>query len=89
MKDILKSIEKKVDKVEERLGSIDVTLVKQEENLKEHMRRTELLENQHQLFQDQLEPIKSHVDQIKGAGRLIAILGAAATVVGALVQFVI
>ena len=89
MKDTLKSIEKKIDKVDDRLGSIDVTLVKQEENLKEHMRRTELLEDQHTLFQTQLEPIKNHVEQIKGAGRLLAILGAVAATIGAIVQFII
>lgn len=39
------SLTNKLDKLDERLDSIDKTLVIQAEQLKEHMRRTEILEN--------------------------------------------
>jgi NurA-like 5'-3' nuclease len=37
-------IEDKIDRISDKISSIDVTLVSQHESLKEHMRRTELLE---------------------------------------------
>ena len=46
----------------------EVTL-KQEENLKEHMRRTDLLEKK-------LEPVERHVYMVNGGVKLIALLGA-------------
>ena len=68
--DALKSVEK-------RLGSIDKTLVLQKSNLEEHMRRTEILE-------DEIDPIKAHVEQVKGAGKLLGILSLVATIAGAI-----
>jgi archaellum component FlaC len=57
-------IEDKIDKVVEHIGSIDSTLAAQHVSLKEHMRRTELLEQE-------IEPIKAHVDMVSGAVKLI------------------
>ena len=47
----------KLDKLDERLDSVDKTLIKQESNLSEHMRRTKLLE-------EKMEPVESHVRSI-------------------------
>lgn len=57
-------IEDKLDKVSDKIASIDVTLAAQHESLKEHMRRTLLLE-------EQLEPVKKHVSMVNGALKLI------------------
>lgn len=72
--------EKRLDKLEERLDevrstlhSIDKTLVRQESNLQEHMRRTEIAEESIKYLRSDLrttraelvteiEPIKKHVD---------------------------
>ena len=68
----------KLDKIEERLGSIDKTLVKQEENLAEHMRRTELLETK-------MEPVEDHVKNVnflfKIMAGVVAIVGAIAGII--------
>lgn len=61
-------LEKKLDKVEDRLDTMDKTLVKQEENLKEHMRRTDLLEKD-------MQPVKKHVAMVHGAFKLIGLIG--------------
>ena len=58
----------KLDKLDDRLNSIDKTLVKQEENLAEHMRRTNILEKK-------LEPVEDHVKFVKNMGKLIGFLG--------------
>lgn len=71
---VLDKLENKMDQVDGRLNSMDKTLVKQEENLKEHIRRTEILENE-------LKPIKKHVSHIEGGLKL---LGALATIAGLL-----
>lgn len=44
MKEILASIEVKLDRLDEHVDKVDIILAKQEENFKEHMRRTHLLE---------------------------------------------
>lgn len=72
MKERIDRLEDKIDKVSEVLVCIDKTLVKQEENLKEHMRRTNLLEQA-------LEPVENHVSNVtflfKFFTGCIAILG--------------
>ncbi len=73
----MKEIVDKLSQLDTRLDSIDQTLVRQEENLKEHMRRTAMLEKQ-------IKPVISHVEQVKGAGKLIAILSLVATVATAI-----
>lgn len=57
----------KIDKIAERINSIDVTLAKQHEQLKEHIRRTNILEQK-------LEPVEEHVAMINGAFKFIGIL---------------
>ena len=87
MEEIVKEIAQKLDKIDERIDRVDVTLVKQEVNLKEHMRRTELLESQHENLKDALVPVNAHIHQIKGAGKLIGILSAAVAVAGSVAKF--
>lgn len=78
--DMLRYLEERFSKLDERLHSIDKTLVKQEENIAEHIRRTELLE------QD-LKPIKSHVNQVKGAGVFIGIAASLSALTAAVYNF--
>jgi archaellum component FlaC len=74
MKNLWEKIDNKLDKLDERLDSVDKTLVKQEANLAEHMRRTELLEKQHENFANQLTPIKNHVEQVKTSVKILAFI---------------
>jgi hypothetical protein len=60
-------MESKIDKIDERLDSIDKTLAVNTESLKEHMRRTEMLENT-------VIPIKTHVNQLQGGIKLLGII---------------
>lgn len=60
-------------KLDSRLDSVDSTLVKHDENLKEHMRRTELLEAE-------FKPVRKHVHMVQGVGAFIAILALLATI---------
>ena len=73
----MEDIKKKLDKLDERLDSIDQHLAVYNQQLTDHIRRTEILEQQ-------VFPIKQHVDEIKGAGKLIALLALISTIVAAL-----
>lgn len=72
---ILERLETKIDDQNEHLTSIDVTLGIQSVQLRDHIRRTNLLEAQ-------LKPIQKHIDMTKGAYKLIGIL----TAIGALYE---
>lgn len=69
MEKILTLILDKIEKIDDRLNSVDKTMIKQESNLAEHMRRTDLLEiQQKSMFShlgSEIDPIKSHVEKVK------------------------
>ncbi len=67
----------KIDKIFDRLSSIDVTLAAQHESLKDHIRRTEILE-------EAFEPVKNHVSMVNGALKFIALCGILATIIEAM-----
>lgn len=61
--DKLDRIENKIDKIVDRIGSIDVTVAKQQVSLDEHIARTNILE-------DEIRPIKKHVDIVNFLGKI-------------------
>lgn len=73
MKEELQKIELKIDKLDTKLDSVDTHLAVYNEQLKIHIKRTELIE------QDLL-PIKAHVHQLKGAAKLVAIVASCFTI---------
>jgi len=76
---IEKLIEQLSKDTTEKLHHIDKTLVKQEENLKEHMRRTELAEKRLDSIETDLKPIKKHIVRLDG---VVKFLGFIALIVG-------
>lgn len=70
----------KLDEMDKRIDNIDVTLVKQELNLQEHMRRSLANEEAVNLLKEQLEPVKDHVKSVnsilKFAGGVAILLAA-------------
>lgn len=75
----LDKFESKLDSLDSRLDAVDKTLVKQEANLGEHMRRTDLAESRMDIIQADIQPIKKHVAMMEGALKGIGVL---ATIVG-------
>lgn len=75
MSDLLHRIETKIDKLDDRLDNVDKTMAIQETHLREHIRRTELLEKGHTHmeaeFHNELEPIKEHVNKVRGVTKAI------------------
>lgn len=63
----LERIEVKIDDLDDQLATISTTLSAQHVSLKEHIRRTAVIE-------DELKPIRRHVYMINGALILLAAL---------------
>lgn len=76
----LSRIEMKIDDALEHLSSIDVTLAEQHMSLKEHMRRTALLEAE-------ILPIRKHVDMMTGAIKMIGVIATVLGIVEAIIMF--
>lgn len=75
MDDFQKRVLEKLDKMDDRLNSVDKTLAEQHVSLKEHIRRTEILE-------DEMKPIKDDMTMTKG---VLKFVGFGATAIGAAV----
>jgi hypothetical protein len=69
MDEPFKTLDSKLDLLDERLDSVDKTLVKQHEQLKYHIQRTNILESK-------LEPVEKHVAMVSGAIKLLMIVAA-------------
>lgn len=61
MKEQLDKIEAKVDFIEEKISSIDITLAKQAKDLEHHIYRTELAEENINIIRQEMQPVKKHV----------------------------
>lgn len=72
-------IEEKLDAIGTRLGSMDVTLTRQADQLGEHMRRTEAAEQSIAGLRDDVKPIQRHVAMMEGA---LKVIGLIATILG-------
>jgi hypothetical protein len=70
----------KIEKVENHLHEINLTLEKQHQSLAEHMRRTQLLEQE-------MRPVVKHVEQVRGAGILLGFLALLSTIVSVYLVF--
>jgi hypothetical protein len=72
----LARIEMKLDDTNDHLSAIDGTLREQHVSLKEHMRRTALIEQE-------LQPIKKHVNMVQGVIAFLTILATIAAIITA------
>jgi hypothetical protein len=71
----------KLERIDSRLNSIDKTLAEQHQQLKDHIRRTELAEENLDLLRTELKPVKEHVVRVDG---VLKALGVLAVVLGIL-----
>lgn len=63
-----------LDKISEDISDLKVTVAKQEENIKEHIRRTELAEENLDMIRNEIKPLKEHVIAINGVLKTIGII---------------
>lgn len=67
------SVEQKLAQIERSIAAIDKTLAINTEHLKEHMRRTAIIEKE-------MQPVVKHVEQMRGAAKLLGIMALIATI---------
>jgi hypothetical protein len=79
-------IYEKLDVLDMRLDSMDKTLIKQEINLKEHIRRTEAVENQLEIMKKEMTPVQKHVAMVEGAFKFLGIISMTLGVVGSILK---
>lgn len=70
----IQQIKKDLSIIRSTLMKMDKSLYTNTKDLAEHMRRTNMLEQEAKLF-------KAHMEQVKGAGKLLAVLALIATIV--------
>lgn len=70
----LDAIISKIDKLDERLDSVDKTLIKQECNLELHMERTEQNEKMIETIVAELKPVKTNMHYMHGALKALGVL---------------
>lgn len=91
LKKISDQLDKQDDKLEkqsEDITDIKLTQVRQEANLAEHMKRSDMLEKLYNELYKEVEEIKEPVSQLKGGVKLITILsGVIASILGILKFF--
>lgn len=78
----------KLDKIDTRLGAIDVHLATYNAQLEYHIQRTDALEVLVVETQTALKPVEAHVQRVNGIGVLIKYAGIVATIVAAVVAAV-
>lgn len=82
----LDKMDDKIDKIEDNLHNVDKTLVKQEANLQEHMRRTDLLEASQNDLRDVVKPLTKIYTVGWGIGKIIISLGVAIAVIEGIIK---
>ncbi len=95
--ELLADIAKQVDQLDSRLDSVDKTLVRQEANLGEHMRRTELAERSIQNLEIETKaeiskvrteaaPTHKHVAYMNGAFKGLGVLAVITGIIASIVK---
>lgn len=75
-------LEIKIDRIENSIKSIDLTLAKQQVLLDEHIKRSNMLQEMYtDIKEKDIEPLKIDLGKIKGAYQLLIGLGVIATIV--------
>jgi hypothetical protein len=67
--------------MEKELTEIKVTLAEIKVDLRHHIKRTELLENEVREWRSDIEPVQKHIGFINGLGKLLGILAVLSTAV--------
>ncbi len=74
-------VPKKLDLLAEKLEAIRILQAIHTEQLKEHMRRTDLLEREVKAVSEDIEPLNAHVSMVNGVLKFIGLI---TTIAGAI-----
>lgn len=81
-----------LDRIEKRMDSVDVTLIEQHISLKEHMKRSDLLEKKQERdrkeIEDQVKPVVSHVQLVNAGLKLFGLFCGVISIVAGVLKIV-
>ena len=83
----MQRLEAKLDKLDERLDSVDLILVRNTGSLEEHMRRRQLAEEAIDILRRELKPVQTHVARVDGGLKLLGILSVVLAVIHQVYSF--
>lgn len=86
IKDALKEHKEILEEHTKILASVDKTLALQAQHLEQHMRRTELAEENIEILRNELKPVEKHVAFVNGLSKLITLVGTAVGIVYGIIQ---
>jgi hypothetical protein len=84
MKEDISCLRKDVSCIGEDIAAINVTIAKQQVNIEEHIRRTELAEEAIKNITGRIVPIEKYVSAWGGVGKALMVLGAISGILVAL-----
>ena len=87
MDDLLNRLENKLDKLDERLDNVDKTLIIQNSDLKEHMRRSLANEEAVEILRKEMKPVQNHVFFVKNVMAFLVAVGAIVTFVIGILEY--
>lgn len=89
IKELQEKIDVHYDRISTSLSEIQITLAVQAQQLKDHMRRTELLENQTESIKGQIRPLKRHVDLVNAICKISGYLLASSAALFGIIQVIL
>lgn len=85
-KELIKTILEEIKIIREELMTMKIVAVKQEQNLKEHMKRSNELERQTELIRQEMKPLQKHVGFVDATMKLVGALSLIATIILAFLE---
>ena len=82
----LDRVEAKVDKLDARLDDVIIVLTRQEENLKEHMRRSELNEEAVDILKNEVHHIATYKIKVDFLFKVLATIGGVIAVAASIIE---
>ena len=74
--EMLLKIDTKIDEIKEKLSDHEIILAKQEANIQEHMRRTEVSEKRLEKFEEEVKPILEGISVFKTVAKIASVVSA-------------
>ena len=76
------------NEIKDSIDEVNITLVRHEETLKQHIYRTEMAEKRLDKLEDNVEPVRVKMGQLEGALKLIGGIAIVLTIIAAIVQII-
>jgi hypothetical protein len=70
--ELLLKIDTKIDEIKEKLNDHEVILIKQQANIEEHIRRTDVAEERLENFEKEVKPILEGISGLKTVAKIVS-----------------